>query len=150
MTESITLFRGWYKAKPSAARAMRSWIGDEIKAFWKGEGISKRFETTIILREDMMEVTRLQGGWGVSIRYTLADILCVIMGDDNYPKSVPYAEVADWQDATHPPCKTSRGVFRHRFDSLLEAQKAGFTLWFKEAEIAVVTNATQAFAVRLA
>lgn len=98
--DSITRFCGCYKSKASAARAMRGWIGDQIEVSWKG--VSNRFETTVILREDMMAVTQLQGGWGVAIRYTEADLLCVIMGEDGSPKDVPYAEVAHWQDATHP------------------------------------------------
>jgi hypothetical protein len=151
MTESNTMFCGCYKSKSSAARAMRSWVGDQISVSASWESVSKRFETTIILRDDMMAVTRLQGGWGVSIRYTLADILCVVKGDDGCPKDVPYSEVAHWTDACTPLCKTPRGVFPYRFDSLNEAQEAGFTLWFIERSLgfAVVTDNTSAYAVRL-
>ena len=147
MADSITKFCGCYKSKSSAARAMRSWAGDQVEASW--EGISNRFETTVILREDMMAITQLQGGWGVAIRYTVADLLCVIMGDDGFPTDVPYAEVSHWEDATHPALKTPRGVFRYRFGSLEEAREAGFTLWFMHGAIAIVTNARDAFAVRL-
>jgi hypothetical protein len=147
MIDNTTIFCGCYKTKSSAARAMHSWVGDQISVSW--EGVSNRFETTIILRDDMMSVTRLQGGWGVSIRYTLADILCVIRGDDGSPKDVPYREVAHWPDACTPCCKTPRGVFSYRFASVEEAREAGFTVWFTHEGMAIVTNSTQAFAVRL-
>jgi len=112
MTDSITRFCGCYKSKSSAARAMRSWVGNQIEVSW--EGVSNRFETTAILREGMMAVTQLQGGWGVSISYTKDDLLCVIMGDDGFPKDVPYAEVAHWADATHPPIPTIPPVVNGR------------------------------------
>lgn len=104
--DSITMFCGCYRSKSSATRAMRGWVGDQIKASW--DGISNRFETTIVLREDMMEVTRLQGGWGVAISYTIEDLLCVIRGEDGSPKDVTYAQVAHWQDASHPPQSADR------------------------------------------
>ena len=124
MSDNTTMFCGCYKSKSSATRAMRSWVGNQISVSW--EGISNRFETTIILREDMMATTRLQGGWGVAIRYTRDNLLCLVKGDDGYPKDTPYAEVAHWQDACTPTCKTPRGVFPYRFGSIEEAREAGF------------------------
>ena len=147
MTDSITRFYGCYKSKTSAARAMRNWVGNQIEVSW--EGVSNRFETTVMLREDMMSVTQLQGGWGVSIRYTKNDLLCVIMGADGFPKDVAYAEVAHWIDATHPTVKTPRGVFRIKFDSIEAAKEAGFHAWFTHTDgTVIVGDGSYAYAVR--
>jgi hypothetical protein len=142
---------GHYKSKSSATRAMKKWVGNQTSVSYPG--ISNRYETTIFLRADMMEVTRIQNGWGenvawgVRIVYTPADIYCVILGEDG-PKDVPYTEIAHREDSCTPPHETRRGTFPCKFKNLKEAEAAGFSLWFREGEIAVVANSTSAYVVR--
>jgi hypothetical protein len=129
MTNSMTCFGDKiYKSKTSAVRAMRRMVGIEFEA--KFHGVSARFETTVVMREDMLSTTMLQGGIGICWKYTEDDLLVVIKGDDGYPKSVPYREVAHWPDATHPAIKTPRGIFQYEFDTPEEAKAAGYVLWF--------------------
>ncbi|MDR2075608.1 MAG: hypothetical protein LBP61_01550 [Desulfovibrio sp.] len=144
MTKSMTIFCGCYKSKSSAARAMRTWVGNKIDVSFPG--ISDRFETSIVLRKDMLAVTQFQGDhkfqglWGFDITYTSSDLLCVILGDDGFPKNVPYAEVAHWISATEPCVKTPRGTFPVRFDSLDEAFAAGYKFWFRHNDGTIIVE----------
>jgi hypothetical protein len=117
-----------FKHKGSATRAMRRMIGQEFEANFPG--VSNRFETFLIMREDMISVTTCQGGFNICWKYTEDDLFVVIMGDSGQPKSVPYREVAHWKDATHPAIKTPRGIFQYEFDTAEEAKAAGYSLWF--------------------
>lgn len=44
--------------------------------------------------------------------------------------------------------KTPRGTFKIAFESLVEAEAHGYTLWFTHNEVPIVTDGTRAFAVR--
>jgi hypothetical protein len=146
MKDSITLVYGCYKHRSSATRAMRKMVGDQISVSFPG--ISNRFETTAILRPDMLKVGPNGAAWSVRATITESDVLCVIKGEDGYPKNVPYAEVAHWQDACTPLCKTPRGTFSYRFRHLKEAAENGFELWFMYEGMAVVADKNFACVVR--
>lgn len=99
--DSVTRFYGCYKSKASAARAMRNMIGHAYEASFPG--LSDRFESVATARADMLAVTELQGGWGISFKFTPADLTVKIRDVDGEIKEVPYPTVAHWENATTPP-----------------------------------------------
>ena len=98
--DTLTRFYGCYKSKGSATRAMRAMIGHAYDVNYPG--ISNRFEALAIARADMLAVTKLQGGWGVSFEITPANLTVKIRDVDGEIKEAPYPTVAHWQDACTP------------------------------------------------
>jgi hypothetical protein len=124
---------------------MRGWVGDKIAVDFPG--ISERFETTVILRDDMMTVTRLQGGWGIAIGVARSNVRCLVLGENGVPQDVPYWQVAHWTDASHPRVKTPRGTFLVLYETEEEARAEGFGLWFTHNGVPIYGDGTVAGAV---
>ena len=69
---SMAIVSGCYKRKSSATRAMRNMVGTRTGVEFPC--ISNRFETTAILRPDMLSVVPNGAAWSVRIVFTPSDL----------------------------------------------------------------------------
>lgn len=95
-----------YTTRASAMRAARNALGRNypLKDSEVPE-LRNRFDGDITIGTDMIGTEACEGGWGWRWMYTfdLGDVSVRVRYADGTIADVRYADVAHWQDATHPP-----------------------------------------------
>lgn len=89
-----------YTTKPSAMRAARNEVGHSYVV--ETPELENRFDGVIPITTDMINVESCEGGWRWSYTFNLADVIVRVRHADGEIADVRYADVAHWQDATHP------------------------------------------------
>ena len=105
MSDSITMLHGCYKLKSGATHAMRNRVGDQISVSFPG--ISYRFETTAILRPDMLTVVPNGAAWSINITVTPRICYAWSWATTATPKTFPTRKSPTGRTPLPPPLQNA-------------------------------------------